>query len=430
MTEISKKCLRNPGDNLGVYTVVKKIGKGGLSTVYRCELGGGGGSGGASGDSGGSGKNTSGGLDSQGIAVKSYDHDLEKYYRNEVCVLRRIGEGSPHVVAMISTFAHVAEDTSAIYPCITMELRGDSVLKLMNYCKEAIGGGLPMSMVLRVASDVFRGLAFLHGLGIIHGDIKPENLLLDRVVDEDLTAEDIHVKIIDVGSSSFVDKIFSPNIGTDGYIAPEIIVGAPFGTPADIWSAFTVCFDLIAGASLFDVFFECDINYGDIDETTVGMDVSEIYTPCTACVGADPVKYSSCECGHCDTCSTHEKCLVESDTDDTSSSGSASSASSSSDDSIEHKYARNYCYLLLVAKVIGYPPAEFTDRARSYYNRKGRLINNPDIVPTTISQLLDDNYDMDADLCKRVEDFLLRGLRYDPDDRITAMDALEHPFML
>ncbi len=413
--EISEKCLMKPGDAIGTYTVVEKIGKGGFSTVYHC-TGGGVGSGVVS-----------------AVAIKAYDIDLEKYYRNEVNVLRRIGSGHDNVISMSGAFAHVHEQTAAIYPCIVMELRGESVFKLLNYCRKEIGGGLPLAMVLAIVRDMFSGLVFLHECGIIHGDIKPDNLLLGCAITEDMTADDIHIKIADVGSSSFTDKIFSPNIGTAGYQAPEIVIGTPFGTSADIWSAFAVCFELIAGASLFDVYFEDDIDYGDVNENSIGMNDVAVYTLCSGCAIGDngdtttDLRYASCECGLCDTCSTHEACATSDDTS-TGTTESTSETSSSSDDP-ELKYARNYCYLLLVAKVIGYPPQSFADNARDYYNRKGKLLTNPDVVPTTISQLLDDNYDMDAELCARVEEFLLHGLKYEPGDRITAAAALRHAFL-
>lgn len=383
----SEKCKLEPGTFVGKYEVVEKIGKGLMCTVYATKT------------------------TDMIHAVKIYNIDLEKYYRNEVQMLQRLA-GSDYVMSCSDLFAYVCGVSGAIYPCITMELLGDSIADLISYCKDEFDQGLPMPMVLRVARDMFRGLAHMHERGVIHADIKPDNLLLTCKVTENLTAEQIHVKIVDFGSSSTTESIFSENVGTTGYIAPEIIIHAPFGTPADIWSAFTLCFELISGAALFDVFFECDIDYGDIDESTVSMEPIAVYEPCKQC----PDKHSSCSCGLCDECGDHADC-------------DNISLSEGSSDGPEHRYARNYCYLLLVAKVIGYPPSEFTERARDYYNRKGKLITNPDVVPTTISALLNSNYEMDEKLVLAIEEFLLRGLKYDPAERITASDALLHTFL-
>jgi len=396
---ISVKCKLEPGDFVGTHVVQAKIGRGYFSTVYRCVRGN--------------------DQDGPPVAIKIYGNDLEEYFRNEVQLLKRIS--SEHIVSMYDMFAYIDRRTAAIYPCIIMELRGDSVLKLINHCKEECGTGLPIPMVLAVTRDMLAGLAYLHENGIIHGDIKPDNLLLDRKITEDLTADDIHIKLVDFGSSSTIDNIFTTKVGTVGYIAPEIVVGREFGTPADIWSAFTVIFELIAGDSLFDVFFECDINYGDVDESVVlaGPDDDWITCkPCSKCNQEEStdIKYSSCECGLCDTCGTHDSCTR------------VPTGSADESDEPEYQYARTYCYLLLVAKVIGYPPIEFTEDARDYYNRRGRLISNPDVIPTTISALLGDNYSLDADLCARIEEFLLCGLKYDPCERISAAGALKHGF--
>ena len=93
---------------------------------------------------------------------------------------------------------------------------------------------------------MFKGLAYLHSLGICHRDIKPQNILIDPKT---------HIiKICDFGSA----KRLSPNEPNVSYIcsryyrAPELIFGATNYTVAvDIWSTACVVAEMLTGVSLF-----------------------------------------------------------------------------------------------------------------------------------------------------------------------------------
>ena len=93
---------------------------------------------------------------------------------------------------------------------------------------------------------MFKGLAYLHSLGICHRDIKPQNILID--------AKRHIAKICDFGSA----KCLSPHEPNVSYIcsryyrAPELILGATNYTCAvDIWSMACVVYELLTGVSLF-----------------------------------------------------------------------------------------------------------------------------------------------------------------------------------
>jgi serine/threonine protein kinase len=51
-----------------------------------------------------------------------------------------------------------------------------------------------------------------------------------------LSLEDMNVKIADLGNACWVDRHFSRDIQTRQYRSPEVILGAPYDTSADIWS--------------------------------------------------------------------------------------------------------------------------------------------------------------------------------------------------
>ncbi|KAL3768660.1 hypothetical protein ACHAW5_000811 [Stephanodiscus triporus] len=72
-------------------------------------------------------------------------------------------------------------------------------------------------------------LKFVHELGLMHCDIKPENILL-------CSYSRALIKIIDFGSSSFVSDRQSSYIQSRSYRAPEVILGLPYDGKIDIWS--------------------------------------------------------------------------------------------------------------------------------------------------------------------------------------------------
>jgi serine/threonine protein kinase len=92
-----------------------------------------------------------------------------------------------------------------------------------------------------------RGLVGLHAANGFHRDIKPENMLVARVSNQ----LGWQVKLADFGLAGYPHPVTgamtrSP-AGTDGYIAPEIVAGARFDAPADIYSLGVVGIELLVG---------------------------------------------------------------------------------------------------------------------------------------------------------------------------------------
>lgn len=76
---------------------------------------------------------------------------------------------------------------------------------------------------------------------------------LDRLLKDDSNWERITVKIADLGNATWTDHHFTDDIQTRQYRCPEVILGAPWGTSADIWSTACVFFELLTGGDyLFD----------------------------------------------------------------------------------------------------------------------------------------------------------------------------------
>ncbi|MFI1677284.1 serine/threonine-protein kinase [Streptomyces sp. NPDC020607] len=111
----------------------------------------------------------------------------------------------------------------------------------------------PESAVAIVA-DVADGLAAAHAAGIVHRDVKPENVLLD--MQGPLGPGGSHPALLtDFGVAKLID---SPRrtratkiIGTPDYLAPEIIEGLPPRAAVDIYALATVLYELLAGFTPF-----------------------------------------------------------------------------------------------------------------------------------------------------------------------------------
>ena len=116
--------------------------------------------------------------------------------------------------------------------------------------------------VKELGRQLAEGIAYLHSLGIVHRDLKLENIMLS---DETDTAEP---KIIDFGLS----KMIGPNekskdpFGTLGYVAPEILLRKPYSFSCDVWSFGCVVYAMLSGALPFDSKDSASI----IDQTTSG----------------------------------------------------------------------------------------------------------------------------------------------------------------
>jgi len=101
-----------------------------------------------------------------------------------------------------------------------------------------------LDRVAFVAKQVLEALNFIHSLGIIHTDVKPENILLNSYSRST-------VKLIDFGSGCFVTDRPSSYIQSRSYRAPEVIVGTIYGTKIDMWSLGCVLAELYTGEVLF-----------------------------------------------------------------------------------------------------------------------------------------------------------------------------------
>ncbi|KPI85342.1 putative protein kinase [Leptomonas seymouri] len=104
--------------------------------------------------------------------------------------------------------------------------------------------GMTLQVVRRYASDAVRGLAYLHRNGVVHADVKPQNILL---------AADGGCRLSDFGSSvTKANARFSGGDvfhlrGTPSYMSPEVARGDPPSMKSDMWSFGITLYEMLTG---------------------------------------------------------------------------------------------------------------------------------------------------------------------------------------
>ncbi|HEY3115892.1 MAG TPA: serine/threonine-protein kinase, partial [Chloroflexota bacterium] len=114
-------------------------------------------------------------------------------------------------------------------------------------------GPLPISMVIGVLRDVAKALAYAHQHGVVHRDIKPDNVLLSggtAVVTDFGIAKAISAARTDKDGANLTQ--LGTSIGTPAYMAPEQAAGDPtVDNRADVYSLGCMAYELLTGNSPF-----------------------------------------------------------------------------------------------------------------------------------------------------------------------------------
>jgi serine/threonine-protein kinase len=202
----------------GRYLVQSRIASGGTSTVYR-------------------------GLDTRldrPVAVKVMD---SRYAGDEQFLTRFQREA--RTVARLKDPGLVAvydQGLDALHPFLVMELvEGGTLRELL-----AERGPMPPYAVAAVLRPVLGGLAAAHRAGLVHRDVKPENVLI---------SDDGEVKIADFGLVRAVAAagITSTSVilGTAAYLSPEQVRDGDAGPHSDVYSAGILTYELLTGRTPF-----------------------------------------------------------------------------------------------------------------------------------------------------------------------------------
>lgn len=107
------------------------------------------------------------------------------------------------------------------------------------------GGPLSEELVQSYSSQLLEGLAYCHSRGVMHRDLKPQNLLISK---------DGGIKIADFGlARAFSFRSLTVEVVTPWYRAPEVLLGSnTYGNSIDIWSAACIIVEMSTNKVLFE----------------------------------------------------------------------------------------------------------------------------------------------------------------------------------
>jgi len=207
-----------PGTLLGGrYRVIALLGRGGMGEVYRATdltLG-------------------------QSVALKFLPDEacrnprlLERFH-GEVRVARLVSHPNVCRVYDIGEVEGV--------PYISMEyVDGEDLASLLTRI-----GRLPASKALETARKLCSGLAAAHDRGVIHRDLKPQNIMMNKRGE---------VVIMDFGLAAIADQLSGPEVrnGTPAYMAPEQLKGAGVTARSDIYALGLVLYELFTGRQPYE----------------------------------------------------------------------------------------------------------------------------------------------------------------------------------
>lgn len=148
-------------------------------------------------------------------------------------------------------------------------------------------GALPPRLALALIDPVVDGLGEAHTAGLIHRDVKPENVLI---------ADDGRIKIGDFGLARAVTTSTSTGtlIGTIGYLSPELVLGKAADARSDIYSVGIMLYEMLTGQQPYDGEVPIQVAYKHVHETVgppsalvpgLAAEMDELVQWCTA---ADP----------------------------------------------------------------------------------------------------------------------------------------------
>ncbi|HEU4699196.1 MAG TPA: protein kinase [Gemmatimonadales bacterium] len=109
-------------------------------------------------------------------------------------------------------------------------------------------GRLPVADALRLGAEVADALAYAHQRGVIHRDVKPENILLSGT--HALVADFGIAKAVDVSSGATLTQAGTA-VGTPAYMSPEQASGAAVDGRSDVYSLGCVVYEMLTGAPPF-----------------------------------------------------------------------------------------------------------------------------------------------------------------------------------
>lgn len=215
------------GTRIGQYTVLEKIGEGGMGAVWKAR------------------DEKLGRTVALKFLSKADSPDGKARFTQEARAASSLSH--PGIVTIFDIFEHGDQ------ACIAMEFVDGRTLSQV-----IPAGGLPVREVIRLGTQIADALSAAHRAGVIHRDIKPGNIIV---------TPDGRAKLLDFGLAKLAEIAAAPNdatqtagdvrtsegsiLGTVNYMSPEQAQGKPVDPRTDIFSLGAVLYEMATGAKAF-----------------------------------------------------------------------------------------------------------------------------------------------------------------------------------
>jgi len=202
---------------LGPYLIDEELAEGGMARVFRARLRG------------------LGGFEKQ-LVIKQIKPELARDARFVELFVREantlVALSHPHIVQVYELGA--AEGTYYL----SMEyVEGATLARMLEE------GPLSPALTAHVGAQICEALDYAHGrFGILHRDITPRNIIVDRAG---------HGRLLDFGIATHVSDADSERFGSPGYMSPEQARGDALGPASDLFALGSVLFECLTGAAAF-----------------------------------------------------------------------------------------------------------------------------------------------------------------------------------
>ncbi len=212
---------------LGKYEIIERLGRGGMAEVYRAYHPS---------------------LDRY-VAIKilhkflAEDTEFKTRFEREAQNIARLKH--PNIVHVYD-FDYDPLDESYY---MVMELVNGETLKDRLYELEQKGERMALTEVLRITREAANALSYAHRAGMIHRDVKPANLMIDKVEADRVVLTDFGIAKIVTGSQF---TMTGGLIGTPAYMAPEQGVGETGDERSDLYSLGIIFYQMLTGELPYD----------------------------------------------------------------------------------------------------------------------------------------------------------------------------------